>query len=212
MSNAARVYGGVDASQRVAERRQRFLDAGLELLGSETSSLTVRGACKQAGLVARYFYENFADGDALAVAVFEDVIQGIVDTTLAALADAPDDEREQIHIGLSTIVGYIAADPRRGRLLFGTAAIHPALVQKRLETSRMFAGLLALQAQAYYGVERTPNLDAVSRFLVGGLGETLTAWQNGDLDLSQEELVELCIDLFLASSSTLLKREGSAAV
>lgn len=210
MSKPARVYGGIDAAQRAAERRQKFLDAGLEILGadSNTATLTVRGVCKQAGLVARYFYESFADGDALVVAVYEDVIQSIVVTTLAALGEAPEDEREQIRIGLSTIIGQIAEDPRRGRLLFGTAAVHPALVQKRLEMSRMFADLLADQAQAHYGVEQKPSLDAVSRFLVGGFGETLTAWQHGDLDLSQDALVDLCIDLFLSSASVLLAREG----
>ena len=212
MSGEARVYGGIDAVQRAAERRQKFLEAGLDILGADSSkaALTVRGACKRAGLVARYFYESFDDGDALVVAVYEEVIQTMVVTTLAALAEAPEGEREQIRIGLATIVGHIAEDPRRGRLLFGTAAVHPALVRKRLEMSRMFARLLADQAQSYYDVTQSANLDAVSRFLVGGLGEMLTAWQHDDPDLSQDALVDLCINLFQSSSSVLLTRERSA--
>ena len=44
------------------QRRRRFLDAGLDLLGgaSDPAELTVRAICRQAGLAARYFYESFS--------------------------------------------------------------------------------------------------------------------------------------------------------
>ncbi|AXT85447.1 TetR/AcrR family transcriptional regulator [Aeromicrobium sp. A1-2] len=204
-SSSARPYGGIDAAQRVAERRERLLEAGLDLLGSadEGSALTVRGVCTRAGLVARYFYEGFADSDALAVAVYEQVVQDLVEDALAALTDAPADDREQIRFGLSAIIDHLADDPRRGRLMFTTAVTHPALAAKRLEMMRMFAGLLATQAQSFYDTDPSSRLDAVARFLVGGFGETLTAWQHGDLDLSQEDLVEVCLELFAASFTSL---------
>lgn len=204
-STPARPYGGVDAARRVSDRRERLLEAGLDLLGSsdEGTTLTVRGVCARAGLVARYFYEGFSDSDELAVAVYEMVIQDLVTGTLAALEEATNDEREQIRVGLTAIVGHLAADPRRGRLMFSTATTHPALVAKRLEIVGMFAGLLAAQAEAFYETEHSARLDAVARFLVGGFGETLTAWQHGDLDLTQDELVEVCIELFAASAASL---------
>lgn len=205
-SNPARPYGGVDAAQRVSARRERLLEAALDLLGSpdEGVALTVRGVCTRAGLVARYFYEGFADSDELAVTVYENVVHALVTETLAALRAGTADEREQIRIGVTAVVGHLAEDPRRGRLLFSTAATHPALVARRLETVGMFAGLLAAQAEAFYGTQRTTHLDAVARFLVGGFGETLTAWQHGDLELTQDELVEVCLELF-ATSATLLR-------
>ena len=204
-SASVRPYGGVDADQRATNRRERLLEAALDLLGSADDSvaLTVRGVCSQAGVVARYFYEAFSDSDALAVEVYERVIHDLVTETLAELTTSPSDEQQQIRTGVSAIVSHLAADPRRGRLIFGTALTHPALATKRLEMVRMFAGLLAAQAEAFYETDRTAHLDAVARFLVGGFGETLTAWQHGDLDLSQSEVVDLCVALFASSADSL---------
>ena len=52
-----RPYRGVEAPERLAVRRRRFLEAGLELLGGATDpgELTVRAICADAGLTARYF-------------------------------------------------------------------------------------------------------------------------------------------------------------
>lgn len=210
MTNAARVYGGVDADHRASERRARLLAAGLELLGSAgaPASPTIRAVCAQADLGPRYFYESFTDGDALVVAVYDEVIQDVVMSTLAALAAADNEERNQIEVGLSAIVAVVADDPRKGRVLFDAAITHTALAQNRLESARMFSGLLAAQAQSFYGIEPSGALDAVARFFVGGLGETLTAWQHGDLDLTQDELVAVCADLFQSGAKALLSRES----
>lgn len=201
---SVRPYGGVNADQRALERRERLLEAGLDLLGSadESVTLTVRGVCARAGVVARYFYEAFADSDALAVEVYERVNQNLVTDTLSAMAASAHEEQEQIRTGLSAIVAHLVADPRRGRLIFGTALSHPALAPKRLEMARMFAGLLATQAESFYQTERTARLDAIARFLVGGFGETLMAWQHGDLDVTQQELVDLCVALFASSAAS----------
>src|SRR6185312_7652663 len=82
-----RPYRGVEAADRVAERRRRFLEAGLDILGSEPdlSELTVRGICRQAGAALRYFYESFTDKDDLIAAVFDGVIADIAATTQAAV-------------------------------------------------------------------------------------------------------------------------------
>ena len=45
--SSLRVYGGVDGDHRQAERRARFLEAGLDLLGAPDAdaTLSVRGVC-----------------------------------------------------------------------------------------------------------------------------------------------------------------------
>ena len=63
-----------------------MLDAGLDLLGrTDPTTLTVRAICAQAGLTARYFYENFTDKDSFVEAVFDDVTAQIATTTQAAV-------------------------------------------------------------------------------------------------------------------------------
>ena len=137
---ASRPYGGVEASDRLAQRRRRLIDAGLDLLGrTDPDDLTVRSICAQAGLTARYFYENFTDKDSFVEAVFDDVTAQMATTTQAAVAAAP--LAGQNRAGIGNIVGMISADPRIGRLLFSTQLSNAAVLRKRTQQSELFIAL-----------------------------------------------------------------------
>ncbi|MCX2734229.1 TetR/AcrR family transcriptional regulator [Saccharopolyspora sp. NFXS83] len=195
--SSLRVYGGVEGDDRKAERRAQFLEAGLDLLGSDEATLSVRGACKQAGLAARYFYESFTDREALAAAVYDHVIEDLAHRTLAAVAEAPFDARAKARAGLSTLVGIVGDDPRRGRLLFSAQA-GAALAERRQRSTLLFVGLLGGQAKDFYGLPDSADLEVLSQFAVGGLAQTLTAWLDGTLRIEREALVEHCTNIFLA--------------
>jgi AcrR family transcriptional regulator len=63
---AGRSYGGLTPEDRVAARRARFIEAGIELFGTQGfRAATVRGVCAAAGLTDRYFYESFDSLEAL---------------------------------------------------------------------------------------------------------------------------------------------------
>ena len=67
----ARSYGGLAMEERVAARRARFVEAGVELFGTQGfRGATVRGICAAAGLTDRYFYESFASLESLLAAVY----------------------------------------------------------------------------------------------------------------------------------------------
>ena len=56
-ADRGRRYRGVSEEARQAERRQRFVEAGLTVFGSRGyHSSTVRSICAEAGLTERYFY------------------------------------------------------------------------------------------------------------------------------------------------------------
>jgi len=170
--------------------------AGLELLGAaEDPGLTVRGVCKESGLIARYFYESFDDVDALAVAVHEHVIEDLVTHTLERLAHAGADSDEQLRFALSAIIDHLAEDPRRGRVLFLAPLAMPALMARRPAIVTMFAGLVRTEASEYVDLPED-TAEIAARFLVGGFGEVLTAWQDGSLDVTREDLVERCFLMF----------------
>lgn len=196
-----RTYGGVSGDDRRNERRAQLIEAGLELLGrtGPDSVLTVRGACKQAGLAARYFYENFDDRDALAVAVLDSVVDEIASTTLAAIKAAAPDGTVRVRVGLATVVRVIAEDPRRGRLLFSPSPGVAVLLARRAAATRRFAHLLAGQMEQFYGASRSEHLALLTEFLVGGLGQVLTAWLDGGLRVSERQLVDRCTDLFVTA-------------
>ncbi|WP_163504962.1 TetR/AcrR family transcriptional regulator [Fodinicola acaciae] len=193
-----RVYGGVQGDLRRDERRTQLLEAGLELLGAaEETALTVRGVCQRAGLATRYFYESFADRDALAEAVFDKVITDIAQTALHAVTEAPPEAEAKVRAGLSAIVRTVADDPRRGRLLFATS-LSSLLAQRRLRSAQLFASLLTAEAREFYQLEADNRLAVVAQFMVGGLAQTLTAWLAGDLAVDQQEIVDHCTTVFLA--------------
>ena len=77
-ADPGRRYRGVSEAARQAERRQRFIEAGLTVFGSRGyHSSTVRSICSEAGLTERYFYESFANSEDLLCVVYEHVNQRI---------------------------------------------------------------------------------------------------------------------------------------
>jgi AcrR family transcriptional regulator len=184
-----RPYRGVEAADRLSSRRRRFLEAGLDILGSETdpSELTVRGICRQAAMALRYFYESFTDKDDFVAQVYDWVIADIAATTQAAVAAAP--PKEQSTAGMANILHAIAADPRVGRLLFSTELSNAVIVRKRVESTALMAMLTFQHAEAL-GAHDDDRIKAAAHFVVGGVSQTITAWLKGDVRLDTDQLVD----------------------
>lgn len=202
-----RPYRGIEAGQRIADRRRRLLTAGLDLLGGTVppGDLTVRAICAQAELAARYFYENFTDKDAFVAAVFDWVIGDIAATTQAAVAAAA--PREQSRAGMTAIVRAISEDPRVGRLLFSDRLANPVVVRKRAESGALFALLSGQHVEAALHVTGNDRIRAASHFVVGGVAQTLSAWLAGDLDFTPERLADQLGTLIDRLSNPALYRE-----
>jgi AcrR family transcriptional regulator len=185
-----RPYRGVEAPERLAGRRRRFLDAGLELLGGATApeELTVRAICGDAGLTARYFYESFTDKDEFVGAVFDGVVADVAATTQAAIAAAP--VSEQMRAAMANIVRIITVDPRIGRLMFNTRLAEPVVARKRLESGALFAMLSGEHVGGLLGRDQNDRIKALAHFVVGGVAQTISAWLAGEIRLSPEALVD----------------------
>ncbi|HEY3996055.1 MAG TPA: TetR/AcrR family transcriptional regulator [Mycobacterium sp.] len=189
--SSVRPYRGVEAAERLATRRNKLLAAGLDLLGAEQpniSAVTVRGACRRAGLAARYFYESFADKDEFVSCVFDWVVFELATTTQAAVAAVP--AREQSRAGMANIVRTIADDARIGRLLFSTQLADPVIVRKRDESSALFAMLSGQHAGDALRMPANDRIKSGAHFVVGGVGQTLSAWLAGEVKLEPDQLVD----------------------
>jgi AcrR family transcriptional regulator len=189
-TSSVRPYRGVKAAERLAARRSRLLAAGLDLLGADQdfAAPTVRGVCRQAGLAARYFYESFTDKDEFVGAVFDWVVADLAATTQAAVAAAP--VCEQTRAGIANIVRTIAGDARVGRLLFSTKLADPVIVRERAESSALFAILSGQHVGNILHIPANDRIKAAAHFVVGGVGQTISAWLAGDLQLEPDQLVE----------------------
>jgi AcrR family transcriptional regulator len=188
---SARPYRGVKAGERLAARRGRLLAAGLDLLGAERqdiSAVTVRGVCRRAGLAARYFYESFTDKDEFVGRVFDWVVADLAATTQAAVAAVP--VHEQTRAGMANIVRTIAGDARIGRLLFSTQLADDVIVRKRAESSALFAMLSGQHAGEALRMPANDRIKAGAHFAVGGVGQTISAWLAGAVQLEPDQLVD----------------------
>ncbi|MGB8501836.1 MAG: TetR/AcrR family transcriptional regulator, partial [Mycobacterium sp.] len=66
----------------------------------------------------------------------------------------------------------------------------PVVVRKRSESAALLAALLGQHGQQALGLPDDERLKATSQFVVGGVGQALTAWLTGQVALTQDELID----------------------
>ncbi|MCW3066334.1 MAG: TetR family transcriptional regulator [Solirubrobacterales bacterium] len=202
-------YGGASANERRTARRERLLDAGFELLGTEGwSGTTVRRVCQRAALNPRYFYESFGDLDALLLAVFDRGLAEATERILVAYVTAPEEAHPKAEAAIGAFVEFVTEDPRWARIAFVEALGNEALARRRLETLHGMSQLVAARAREFYGVEGDPDPigDVAAALLVGGIAELVIAWLDGRLHVTRERLVEDVVELFVITG------EGAVAI
>jgi AcrR family transcriptional regulator len=210
-----RPYRGVQPAERLARRRAQLLAAGLDLLGAaapvgaDPAELTVRAICRQAGVAARYFYESFVDKDEFVGAVFDSVVADLAATTQAAMASAP--PAEQTHAAMANIVRTIDGDARVGRLLFSAQLANAVVMRKRVESSALFAMLSGQHAGSALQLPPNDRIKATAHFVVGGVGQTISAWLASDVGLTPEQLVDQLAALIDELADPALYRDQRSA-
>ena len=197
-------YGGVPFSDRQQSRRERLLDAAVHLLDSAgTSGVTVRGVCREAGLNNRYFYENFADLDALLDAVVDRLEQGIVRRVAELLTPGAAARADE---AIAIMVSAFVDDPRLLRILH--TAGDPALARRRealLLRSVAALGPYLAAAAGEFGRVDPRMLETAGYLLVGGWSDILWAFSAGELALDRSELVEQLTALFMGVARTIAR-------
>ncbi|HUA75299.1 MAG TPA: TetR/AcrR family transcriptional regulator [Solirubrobacteraceae bacterium] len=186
-----RTYGGRSAQERRDSRRRALLDAGLELIGTQGWTQTsVRGVHQLAGVSPRFFYESFADLDALAVAVYDEIVGAATAKVIAAVSTAGDDRHAQAEAAMRAVVDALTEDPRRARVVFIEALGSEALARRRRRTLRELSAVIEALGEASYDVlPPDPLTKVTSTLLAGGIFELLVAWIDGSVEISEEQLV-----------------------
>ena len=111
-----RDYDGKTAAERVAERRERLIDAGVELFGDRGYAATsIRSVLQQSGLRDRYFGESFADLDALLAAVYSRLIDEEIAGCAAAI-DTTNGGTEGARAMIDTITRSYQKNPGKARI------------------------------------------------------------------------------------------------
>lgn len=164
----------------------------------------MRAICQAARLNPRYFYESFADLDALLVAVYDHLVEELGAEVLAAMTAAGDEAGAQVRAALDRILGFVEDDPRRGRVLYVEALGSEALNRRRLETAHALVGVVERSGAERHGA--APPGEPIARItaaiLVGGAGELVVAWLDGRIDATRRQLVDDATELFIALGET----------
>jgi AcrR family transcriptional regulator len=197
----ARIYGGVSARQRIADRRQRLLAAGLDEFGTRGVLATgVKDICRRAGLTDRYFYESFRDSRQLFTAVFDRATEHLLEVVANALAQAPRTPAAQSRAVIEAYVRALADDPRQARVVFVEApSAGPEVERHMRETLRRFAALVELGAAPYLPAGTPPEaLRFGALALVGAIERVMIEWQDGELEMPIEQIVDYLVEMLLA--------------
>ena len=199
----SRTYRGVTAAQRRAQRRERLLDAGLELFGTAGYAHTsVRAISAAASLNSRYFYESFSSREDLLYAVYQHILSDIFTRASEAMATEPALE-SAARAGLRAAWTTITEDRRKARIVaLEVVGVSERLERLRRESRQALAQLTADNAVAMAGSDVRLRLDPVltARFLMGGVVEVLLEWIHGELDASADDVVEHFTVLFTAAA------------
>jgi len=211
---ATGTYGGVSAEQRRAERRRRLLDAALDVIGTQGwSATTLRGICERAKVGPRFFYESFADLDALAAALHDEVLEAALRRTIAAIDAAPDDLPARTAAAFRAMISEVIDDPRRARVLWVEAYGSETLVRRRFAAMRRLARVAMEQSHDLLDLPPDGDrvLQAVSIMLTGGVTEFVLAWLDGGMDVSRDELLAISVEFALAMGNAIPAMAGRLA-
>ncbi|CQD15606.1 TetR family transcriptional regulator [Mycolicibacterium conceptionense] len=205
VSTTKRAYGGQSAHARQAQRRERLLDAALEVMArNEWRGATVEKLCGAANLNKRYFYESFTDLDALAAAVVDDLAESLRSVTVAA-ADAATDEplEAQALVSVTAAVRALVDDPRRARVLLGGVAASPELHAHRATVMHRLTDVLIAHGRTVHGVEleADPLAKVAPAFIVGGTADAILEYVNGGVDLTLEDFIAQLATLWLITGN-----------
>lgn len=198
----SRTYAGVPAEQRRAERRDALLDAALDLLHEDgPAAVTMRGVTTRARLNDRYFSEQFADRDALLLALLDGVAAEATARMLTALATTGDDGERTVRAVLLSALTYLGEDPRRGSVLVLTQATERTRA-RRTEIVRALAEIVVQHRERLLPGRRVTDAEAALNafILVSGILDLPEVWVRGELDQEPGPLADFLTRVLLAGA------------
>lgn len=192
--SSARRYAGASAQERQQQRRERLLDAALDVFGREGfRNSTMRLICAQARLTERYFYESFATVEEVYTTVHRRLSAEVGQRIMTAVVVAPgDDPVSQTRAGLRVFFEYIQQDPRRAQILL-VDAVTTGLTNPRNLNAKVsqYADLLRERfRQRYAQLPPDLDIDLVVGGFVGMVVHTATVWYERGFDASVDTLVD----------------------
>lgn len=205
-----RRYGGKTTEERRGERRERLLDAGLELFGTiGVRATTIEMLCAAAQLNPRYFYEQFKSIDELLVAVYDRHVESVLVAVGQAVLEAPTDPRARLEAGFRAFVAGSLTDERAARVnYFEMAGVSRALEERRREVLRNYADIIAHELSGFTQFsDRTAQQRRLAAIaLVGATDGLIIDWLSQPKRGKVDAIIRTLLDLFTPAEATATDR------
>lgn len=202
LATPGRSYAGLSLDERKALRRDKFLQAGIEIFGTVGfRGATVRGLCKQAQLTDRYFYQSFGSTEILLTSVYELCMTRVSKNILRSVHDAKEGETtpKLIELALDSFFQELE-DPRIARIcMLELEGVSPAVTQLYHSYIRGFSSLAIGLSQKFY-----PNLNIsdeerqiIGGALIGAMRQAATQWLLTGYASDRKTLVAVSSTIFM---------------
>ncbi|MGF6307559.1 AcrR family transcriptional regulator [Bradyrhizobium sp. i1.8.4] len=192
-SRKARLYGGMDAEERRAERRLKLIDAAIEVYGEVGyRGATVKAICEAAELTERYFYESFANSEALLIAAYNHVVGHLHEEMTAAAAAGGDDAEARLRAALTLYFTRLKEHPKPARVfLLEISGISPAVDAVKLDALRVFSDILVPPAPDPKRSDKGATATLLSIGMVGAVISIALRWVSKHYPQPVEDVVAI---------------------
>lgn len=173
----ARNYAGLSAEVRREARRERLIEGAIRAYGElGYRNTTVKAVCEAAGLTERYFYESFANSEALLVAAFEAVSRKVFTRLEEVRKEHSGTPEECGHAVLRAYYQILKDDPDGARLfVIEIARVGPAVDAVWGALLPQFGEVLSRMMAPNSDIKPKPG-ELVRAGVVGGVVQIAKEW------------------------------------
>jgi len=190
---AKRVYGKKNAEDRESERRERLLQAALQLFATQGyANTTIEGLCSEAKVTARHFYEVFRGREAVLLALYNQMMEELQAGLLASIMTEHSSLHEKMREIVQALVSLYLTDTRRAKIgVLEVVGVSPAIEHRRREVIHTISMYIQLFLDQLASQNEIPqrNYHWLTVAIVGGMNELMAEWLMNP-NLSLEELTE----------------------
>jgi AcrR family transcriptional regulator len=197
MTASTRHYAGHSAAERQLQRRDRLIEAAIKVYGKHGyRNATVKFVCDAAGLTERYFYESFANSEALLIASFDAVAHAVLSCLDAIRKEHDGPPEERTRAMLRAYYKMLKDDPDGARLfVVEIASVSPAVEEALTKAVREFGELLSRTLVPETNV-RLKRDQLIRAGVIGGVLHIAKNWIKGGyvqpVDAVAEDALRLC--------------------
>lgn len=199
-----RVYAKKNPEQRVIERRERLLEAALQLFATKGyANTTIEALCSEAKVTTRHFYQAFKGREELLLTLYNQLMVELQAGLLSAMQDEHSSLQHKMNQVIQALVKQYLTDTRRAQVgVIEVVGASPVVEKRRREVIHAIAMHLQAFLDEMAAQQKIPrrNYHWLAIAIVGGINELMAEWL-----MSPSLTLEQLSDEIVFAASTLLQ-------